>query len=68
MSKFKTALEQTLKHWPMRCKEDDELMQLLAKVFSQAGIEEEEIEKVCSLFSDELDDAFARGQYSVLRD
>jgi hypothetical protein len=68
MSKFKTALEQTLKHWPIRKTQNDELVRTLATAFALAGTKEEEIEKVCSLISDEYDNAFARGQYSVLRD
>jgi hypothetical protein len=68
MDTFQIALTQTIKHWPLRTTQNNELVRALATVFAQAGTEEVEIELICNKISDELDGAFARGQYSVLLD
>jgi putative ABC transport system permease protein len=51
-------LDRLIKSWPRNVSEDDEVINILANVFTRANASYFEIEKICGRVSDMMDDSF----------
>lgn len=61
MSKFQKHLELVLKHYPKKKTETDSVIRKLAEICALAGLEEQDIDELCELLSNEFDESYANG-------
>jgi hypothetical protein len=62
---MKTQKQILTELWPRNVSEDDEVINILADVFTRANASYFEIEKICDRVSDMMDDSFNNGVSST---
>lgn len=57
--------DKLIESWPRKVSEDDEVINILADVFTRANASYFEIEEICDRVSDMMDDSFGNGVSST---